>query len=48
MNHDNPMMIGFVQDEIFQEMFQNCLEIEIDVPKKVQTMLKLCLIIRCQ
>ncbi len=32
----------------FQEMLQSCLKEEMDVPKKVQTMLKLCLIIRCQ
>jgi hypothetical protein len=34
--------------QFFQEMIQSCLEKEIDIPKNVQTMLKLCLIIRCQ
>jgi hypothetical protein len=29
-------------------MFQSCVEEKIDVPKEVQTMLKLCLIIKCQ
>ncbi len=32
----------------FQQMFQNCSTMEIDIPTNVQTMLKLCLIIMCQ
>jgi hypothetical protein len=34
--------------QTFQEMFQSCLKKEINILKKNVTMLKLCLIIRCQ
>jgi len=33
--------------QILQKMLQSQIEEEIDVPKDLQTMLKLCLIIRC-
>jgi len=34
--------------QILQEMFQSHLKKEIDILKEVQTMLKLCIIIKCQ
>jgi len=34
--------------QILQEMFQSHLKKEIEIPEKVQTMLKMCLIIKCQ
>jgi len=34
--------------QILQEMLQNQIEEQIDVRKYLQTMLKLCLIIRCE